>query len=151
MVDDMHAQAPGPTDKVTLRDVYAAVGATEARIIDTLTRAIKPLADSSMDHEQRIRSLETLGSPEAREALKRITVMEGAVAPLAILSTERDRRLGAVELMAASATTDILAFKNRENGILGTLGFGKALVIMAMAVGGTALAVIDIVLRFGVK
>lgn len=93
--------------RVGFRDIYRAVGESEARIVAALNAAIAPLTVSSTDHESRLR------------------VIEAAVAPMAVLATDRDRRLVAVEGMTAGLTSNMVGANNRRAGQVAVFTTGQ--------------------------
>lgn len=65
-----------PQEKVGFRDIYRAVGESEARIKEHISLVLLPLTATLADHEKRLRDIEERGSDEARLALARTTAVE---------------------------------------------------------------------------
>ena len=116
--------------RIGFRDIYRAVGESEARITSRINEAFTALANDSADHESRIR------------------IIEAAVTPLQLLADSRERRLSAVESVAAGAAGAVDHFKAAQGGVLATLSAGKQIAVLAAAIAGGAVAAIDIVSRF---
>jgi hypothetical protein len=132
-----------PSGPLSWRDVYKAVGDSEARVIEAIKVAIAPM----VDHEARLRNLEVNGSPEAIEALGRIRTLEGAVAPLAITTVERDKRITAMEVQTQVNKEAIDRFVYRESGIFTTIGAGKTMLLVFLASVGPILAIYGLLVK----
>lgn len=109
--------------RVGFRDIYRAVGESEARIIERIDMvAAGPIAD----HESRLRAIENGIAPS-------IAADHAALAALAV-------RMTAVETAASF-------FKDREIGVFSTLGGIKTTIIMVAAMLGPILAVVALVAK----
>jgi hypothetical protein len=116
---------PGDSNgsRVGFRDIYRAVGESEARIVARIDAAHGTFAAQLQDHETRMRNLELSGSNEARTAVAAAHLL--------------DKRVEDVE-------KKVERFIDREGGIFATLGAGKTLIVVGMAIMGTAIAFIDL-------
>jgi Arc/MetJ-type ribon-helix-helix transcriptional regulator len=127
------------------RDVYKAVHESEARVVEAIRDAVKPLNERQNDHEQRIRSLEVHGSVEAQAALAEVRALaikhEADIASRALLH-EADVVKGRGRIDALEDR--INAYDAREKGVLATITFGQKVIIVLGAVLGAVLAVLNI-------
>jgi agmatine/peptidylarginine deiminase len=115
-----------PSAPLSWRDVYRAVNESETRIVAAITDATKPIISLQSDHEQRLRDLELHGSSEAREAKRSVDA----------LWIKHD----ALKLVVDANTA-------RSQGAFGALGWGKQIVLVAMAVMGAIIAVAEFIAR----
>lgn len=129
--DDMSTP---PDSRIGFRDIYRAVGESEARITNLINERFGALGKDVGDHESRIR------------------VIEAAVAPLAILQDQRDNQINeAISLaqgaasIAAKVAGDVAAMQNTRQGILSTLSAGKQLIIVAASGVGAVSGLIALV------
>lgn len=109
------------TGRVGFRDIYRAVGESEARIISRIDNALSPLSASVADHESRLRDLErysaALTQDERQDALARLAALEGKLS----------------------------FFTNREIGIFSALGAGKTFLIVLAAVLSPIIAIVALI------
>ncbi len=140
----MSDTAPHDSSPLSWRDVYKAVGDSEARVIAAIESAVAPLNISATNHETRIRELETHGSPEAITALSRLTVIEAAVAPLALLASDRDSRLTAVELQSNTTARTVDRFTDRGALVASTFSAGQKMVMVIAGIVGATAAVLTV-------
>lgn len=133
MAPEEEQQDPG---RVGFRDIYRAVGESEQRIVAALTAAIAPLTASAADHEQRLRQIESNGSPDARDALERVKVLEGIVTPHIARAAEETLRLGRVEQLAADNRDAIKTSIERRQGIFTTLSTQKTIILVLGTIAG---------------
>ena len=115
--------------RIGFRDIYRAVGESEARITARINEAFNALSKDAADHEARIR------------------VIEAAVTPLAILAEGRERRLVEVETIAAATAGAVDHFRAAQAGVFSTLSAGKQVIVVGAAIAGGAVALIDIFWR----
>jgi hypothetical protein len=67
---DMTAPTASPTgERLSWRDMMRALERTEDKIILSFKAEMTPLIQGNLDHEGRLRTLESTGSQEARDAL----------------------------------------------------------------------------------
>lgn len=108
--------------RVGFRDIYRAVGESEARIISRIDNALSPLTASVADHELRIRSLESysaaLTQDERLSALSRLSTLESKVS----------------------------FFVDRESGVMSTLGAGKTFILILAALASPIIAMAALVI-----
>lgn len=137
-----------PTEgRVGFRDIYRAVGESEARIVAALNNAINPLALQAQDHEARLRLIEVQGSPEAREALARLAILEASVAPLALLQAARDEKTAAALELAQKIADTQRAWASKGVGIAATFTGAQKIIITIAAAGGIITLLIDLLMR----
>jgi hypothetical protein len=106
-----------PNDgRVGFRDIYRAVNESESRIKEHMTLLLLPVVTQVADHENRIRTIETQGSDEARQALARtdlldtrLTIVENAQ------NATVERRTGSLAILSAQRSFIILI------GVIATL------------------------------
>lgn len=110
------------------RDVYKAVGDSEERIVKAIHDATKPIAERQLDHEARLRAIETGTLPW----VNKLEVDAAAT------HNEQGRRIGDLE-------TAVGTFRDRERGILSTLNFGQRLLLSAIAVVGIILSFLNFI------
>src|SRR3954471_15863943 len=102
-------QPPEPQEKVGFRDIYRAVGESEARIKEHISLVLLPLTSTLADHEKRLRIIEEEGSDEARLALARATAVELRVTAVEAWKSDlisagmERRRLGGITNKALAA------------------------------------------------
>lgn len=101
------AQQPSPTGPLSWRDVYTAVGDSEARLTKVIKDAVEPLVKSDSDHEARIRSLESGSGGQVQANATAIADMRLQVAALQLRDTKQD---GATALAGIAARVAIIAF-----------------------------------------
>lgn len=108
--------------RVGFRDIYRAVGESEARIISRIDNALSPLTASVTDHEMRIRVLEqysaALTQDERLSALSRLSTLESKVS----------------------------FFVDRESGVMSTLGAGKTFILILAALASPIIAMAALVI-----
>jgi hypothetical protein len=116
--------------RVGYRDIYRAVGESEARIKEHITLVMLPITAAVADHESRIRKIEELGSQEARDALAAATALELRVEAVEhFVSNTADRRTGAMLILGAQRSFVILI------GVLLTIVIGVADLSARLATG----------------
>jgi hypothetical protein len=125
--EDYMTAGDGP---LSWRDVYRAVNESEERILKAISDAVAPLGQASRDHEERIRAIETGNLAwvlKVREAADKTHEGQG-------------RRIGELENQVNFLT-------NRESGILSTLGAGRAVILVVVAVAGLVIALTNLTVR----
>lgn len=141
-MNDEHADMPdpkvtdgdaGPAAPLSWRDVYKAVGDSEARVIKAVQDAVAPLTTGQADHEARIR------------------IIEAAVQPIAALTADRERRLSAVELEADTTAKQVQTFLDREKGIFSTLGATRTFFITMAVVASPVISILAIIIAENAK
>jgi len=65
--------------KVGFRDIYRAVGESEARLTALITAGAVAMTNSAADHEERLRDIEVHGSAGVARSSERITILEHKV------------------------------------------------------------------------
>lgn len=115
-----------PNGRVGFRDIYRAVGESEARVVAAIQAVAGPLSDRAADHESRLRSLEVDGPLLAR-------------ANRVIIDRQEER------LAYNSKVVD--NFIAREQGIFSTLGAGKTTILTLAALVGPILAILALYSR----
>jgi hypothetical protein len=116
--------------RVGYRDIYRAVGESEARIKEHITLVMLPITAAVADHETRIRRIEELGSQEARDALAAATALELRVEAVEhAVNNTADRRTGAMLILGAQRSFVILI------GVLLTIVIGVADLSARLATG----------------
>lgn len=105
-----------PSGPLSWRDVYRAVGESEARIIASVNAAVAPLNTASADHELRLRNIE-----QVTNSVPSMQVQETALA----------MRVTALETHNA-----------KESGVFTTLGAGKTFALFLLAIVSPALSII---------
>lgn len=94
----MTHQPPGPT---SWRDVYNLVQDVEKRLTDRIDDANKVARDSAIDHEGRLRTMESVGTPVSIVAAATATALTLRVDALERVNEMRiDRRAGAVSVFS---------------------------------------------------
>lgn len=79
MSDETTTEETRADGRVGFRDIYRAVNESEARIKEHISLVLLPISATIADHEIRIRTIETDGSQEARDALAATVVLDGRV------------------------------------------------------------------------
>lgn len=125
-----------PDSRIGFRDIYRAVGESEARITTLINERFGALGKDVGDHETRIR------------------VMEQAVMPIAVLSEARDKRIEEVATLAQGAATiaaaasgDVKSLKDTQHGVLATLSAGRQAIVLGLSVVGGVVAAVDLISR----
>ncbi len=70
------------SDKVGFRDIYRAVGESEARIKEHVTLILLPITNAVADHETRLRVIEESVAPLARDAAAKAVLLASSHADL---------------------------------------------------------------------
>lgn len=110
-----------PSSPLSWRDVYRAVGESEARVIASIQASVLPLTQAQADHEKRLRAVES---------------MAVTVPAMKIEETALTLRVTALE-----------QHNQREQGVFTTLGAGKTAIMFVAACVGPVLAVIALVTK----
>jgi hypothetical protein len=113
-----------PSAPLSWRDVYRAVSESETRIVAAIREATVPIATTQADHETRLRKLEMEGSSVAHDAKRSVDA----------LWIKQEALKAQVEAMIAT-----------KEGAFTTVGIGKQIIIIAMAMMGTAIAVAEFI------
>lgn len=116
------------------RDVYKAVGDSEERIVKAIHDATKPIAERQIDHETRLRAIETGTLPW----VNKLEVDAAAT------HNEQGRRIGELE-------TAVGTFRDRERGVLSTLNVGQRLLLTIIAVIGIVLSFLNFAALMGTR
>ena len=123
MSEDMVHDGP-----LSWRDVYKAVGDSEARIIKAVQDATAPLTEVTEDHEDRIRELEVHGSAVTQVLVKDMQDLRTNV---------------------HSNTSAVQNFVSRESGVFGTLTTLRTLVVVLLSIILTAASTIGALSTLG--
>lgn len=126
--DDMTTPQP-PDTRIGFRDIYRAVGESEARITSRINETFIALSKDAEDHEARIRTI------------------EAAVMPLAIMTETRDRRLAQVESVASEAMGALDHYRARDSGVFATLSAGKQIVLLTVSIIGGVSGILSIIVK----
>lgn len=113
--------------RLSWRDMLAELANTETRITAAIEKAVKPLAASSLDHEERLRKIETGELPW----------VEKLAEDAARTHEKQGERIGKLE-------TAVGGFTDRERGVALTLGLGKQLLLVIAATAGLVVTLISL-------
>jgi len=122
---------PIPGQPLSWRDVYRAVTESEVRIVASINAAVTPLNASVVDHESRIREIERLGCPQARQFAGK---MDGI-----------DAKVTALHLRVDTVEKDDVALMAREKGILATLSSAQKVIVLLGAILAAAYTMSNII------
>lgn len=140
------ADTTDPSGPLSWRDVYKAVNESEARIVEAIRDAVKPLNERQNDHETRIRNLEVHGSVEAQAALaevRSLAIRHDADKAASTLRHEADIVAGRGRI--DTLEDRIIAYDARERGILATVTTGQRFVIVIASVLSIILTLLTLV------
>lgn len=133
MMPDPTTPRTDPASPLSWRDVYRALGETEGRILAAIDQAVKPLNQSVIDHEARLRDIERNGSDHARSLDTKLVSL--------------DAKVSALHLRVDSLERDDVALMAREKGILATLSSAQKVVLLLGALAAGTWAFVQIIER----